>query len=812
MGFALALALGRAAAPTALIVILLGVPRSAELAAGPLCSSELAARPPRAAGPALAPQASASSDSARPVAPQQAAAPEPTIASRYLYRLGDSQDPAGTFHTPTDLAVGGDGSLYVYDESNARVHRLSPSGDTLAVWGRQGSGDGMFGSSRAQAGVAVGPDGSVYVADGRHYRVQRFDAMGRFLGSWGDRGDGAGQFGSTQLGLAVGPDGTVYVADPEGSCIHRFTASGGIIDTWQGAPLRRLQKPDQIAVSPDGARLYVLDAVERESAQLLLYTPDGTWVDDWTSGDPPTVELHTAWALTVAPDGEVYVVDIDWRNEATESRIQRLSADGARLASWTAPAATLADGSSLPTFRDSAVSADGTVYIANPAGGVRLYDKEGSPRGVWGARTGLDVGRLAAARGMAVNEDGAVFVIDSQSEHHVCRYDADGRFAGRWTLVPAGYPYQFPQRLAIAADGSLWATVLCSECRQVKHMSPDGTLLGEFGPVGTEDGELSRPGAIAAAADGSIYVAEPDMARIQHLDASGAFVARWGECHMQYGSHGEPTGCRREDGDFSQPSGIALTKAGEVMVADAVHDRLQIFTPEGEFLAKWGESGAEPGELRAPVGLALGRDDSVLYVADSGNARVQAFTPEGAFLRRISIPDVGSGRMVKPSDVAVDTAGRLHVMEQWGLVYVLGPKPASGWRTQLFDNRWLAGTPIIITESPYVDLDWGMSPPAAGLPPDGFSARFERTLPLPVDRYTFAVDADGGAKLWIDGRIVVDDWYAGETSLQRDVALGSGDHRLILEYNDPEGDAAVHLSWEALDHYERVYLPEVQRP
>jgi DNA-binding beta-propeller fold protein YncE len=267
------------------------------------------------------------------VVPRQAASSEPTIASRYLYRLGDSQDPAGTFHTPTDLAVGEDGSLYVYDESNARIQRLSRSGEVLAVWGRDGSGDGMFASMSAQADVAVGPDGSDYVADGRHYRVQRFDAMGRFLGSWGAPGDGPGQFSSTLLALAVGPDGTVFVADPEASRIHRFTSNGEVIDAWQGAPLHRLQKPDQIAISPDGARLYGLDTVERESAQLLLYTPDGSWIGVWTSGDSPTVELVAAWALTVAPDGEVYVVDIDWRNETTTSRIQRLSADGIRLAS-----------------------------------------------------------------------------------------------------------------------------------------------------------------------------------------------------------------------------------------------------------------------------------------------------------------------------------------------------------------------------------------------------------------------------------------------------------------------------------------------
>ena len=58
---------------------------------------------------------------------------------------------------------------------------------------------------------------------------------------------------------------------------------------------------------------------------------------------------------------------------------------------------------------------------------------------------------------------------------------------------------------------------------------------------------------------------------------------------------------------------------------------MQVFDADGRFLAEWGERGTEPGQLNGPFGIGLDPDGTLL-VAEFDNNRVQRFTPEGEFL------------------------------------------------------------------------------------------------------------------------------------------------------------------------------------
>lgn len=99
--------------------------------------------------------------------------------------------------------------MNVYDEH----------GNLTGSFGSFGSGPGQF---NTPTGVAVGCDGAVYVADLYNYRIQKFSADGTFLTQWGSYGSGEGQF-AYPLKVSVDRDGSVFVLDVSNYRIEEFS-------------------------------------------------------------------------------------------------------------------------------------------------------------------------------------------------------------------------------------------------------------------------------------------------------------------------------------------------------------------------------------------------------------------------------------------------------------------------------------------------------------------------------------------------------------------------------------------------------------
>jgi DNA-binding beta-propeller fold protein YncE len=140
---------------------------------------------------------------------------------------------------------------------------------------------------------------------------------------------------------------------------------------------------------------------------------------------------------------------------------------------------------------------------------------------------------------------------------------------------------------------------------------------------------------------------------------------------------------------------VALSAAGEIFVTDGYGNaRVHKFSPDGRLLLSWGEAGARPGQFRVPHGIAVDRAGNVV-VADRENSRLQFFAPDGKFL-------AAWNDIARPCQVAVDPAGNLLVAE---LGYRAGmwpgtsaPSPdATGGRVSVFSAsgkllaRWGGG-------------------------------------------------------------------------------------------------------------------------
>jgi hypothetical protein len=126
--------------------------------------------------------------------------------------------------------------------------------------------------------------------------------------------------------------------------------------------------------------------------------------------------------------------------------------------------------------------------------------------------------------------------------------------------------------------------------------------------------------------------------------------------------------------------------------------------------------------------------------------------------------------------------------------------PVTDWRGEYFDNTTLSGTPTVVRDDPYVNLNWGTGSPAPGIGVDGFSVRWTRDLDLATGTYRFTVTVDDGVRLWVNNQLLIDAWKEQPaTTYTTDIYLPGGAVPVKMEYYEQAGLAVAQLSWAKVD-------------
>lgn len=101
-------------------------------------------------------------------------------------------------------------------------------------------------------------------------------------------------------------------------------------------------------------------------------------------------------------------------------------------------------------------------------------------------------------------------------------------------------------------------------------------------------------------------------------------------------------------------AGLANDKKGNLYISDADTHRVLKLNEKGSLLTSWGGFGDGDGKFDTPGGISIvnASDEDLIYVCDSGNARIQVFTPQGQYLHSLQIPSDESKkvRVVKPQE------------------------------------------------------------------------------------------------------------------------------------------------------------------
>ena len=187
----------------------------------------------------------------------------------------------------------------------------------------------------------------------------------------------------------------------------------------------------------------------------------------------------------------------------------------------------------------------------------------------------------------------------------------------------------------------------------------EGRYLGAWG-----SGEVTDPHGLKII-DDVVYTTDRSESVAKSFTLDGKVILALG----QRGVHSD-TGkitdwlAERAAGPFNHPTEMIAHPNGDIYVTDGYRNaRVHRFTKDGKLVKSWGSPGHGPGQFHLPHSIAFDPEGK-LYVADRANKRIQIFTPEGDYLGKWT-------EMGGPNDIARSADGISYIAEQED-----GDKPA----------------------------------------------------------------------------------------------------------------------------------------
>ncbi len=146
--------------------------------------------------------------------------------------------------------------------------------------------------------------------------------------------------------------------------------------------------------------------------------------------------------------------------------------------------------------------------------------------------------------------------------------------------------------------------------------------------------------------------------------------------------------------------------------------------------------------------------------------------------------------------------GDLEIVGPAALTPAGGPAGAHGLKGEYFANMSLQGAPAYTRIDERLDFDWGDAGPAPALPAADYSVRWTgKLLPPSSGRFTLSLESDDGSRLYVDGRLVIDNW-GDHAALTKSATLDlvAGKPRDIrIEYYQHAGGAIMRFGWSTGD-------------
>jgi uncharacterized protein (TIGR03437 family) len=593
---------------------------------------------------------------------------------------------SANLNSPYGTAVDGSGNLFIADENNNRIRKVSPSGIITTVAGTGSSsfsGDGGPATSaqlNSPHNVTLDGSGNLYFSDSSNNRIRKVSSTGIIStvagnGGSSSSGDG-GPATSAQLnwphGVALDGSGNLYIGDYDNNRIRKVSSSG-IITTVAGtgtggfsgdggpATSAQLYNPNGVVLDGSG-NLYFSDfsnnRIRKVSPSGIITTVAGTGSSGFSGDGGPATSAQLSEPSGLAMDGSGNLFIADENN----CRIRLIQTIGAAALSITTT-------SPLPQ------GTAGTAYsqTLSATGGVSPY--------TWSVTSGSLPGGLTLASSGAISGTPATAGAYSFTVQAKDSATATATMTFALTIATAPPAIATSSALPQAFVGVAYSETLTAAAGSAPYTwsvtsgsLPGGLTLSAGGTISgtpTTSGSFSftvqvRDSAAATATKAlTLAVVAGGPSIITTVAGTGSY---------SFSGDGGPA----TSAQLYNPYGVAVDGSGNIYIGDCLNNRVRKVSSSGIIttVAGTGSPGfsgdggpATSAQLYNPYGMVVDGSGN-LYIADSSNNRIRKISSTGIISTVAGNGGAGyagdggpatSAQLYNPLGVAVDGSGNIYI-------------------------------------------------------------------------------------------------------------------------------------------------------
>ncbi|MDW7692310.1 Ig-like domain-containing protein [Flammeovirgaceae bacterium SG7u.111] len=610
----------------------------------------------------------------------------------------DGDRESASFQSPQGIVIDQNGNLFVADNGNQKIRKISSDGtvSTLAGNGSQGSidGSGATASFLYPSGLAIDSEGNIYVADTGNNKIRKITSGGivSTVAGSGQQGSNNGSANEASfyspIGVAIDEHKNLFITDSWNNLIRKITPDGQV-SSFAGSGSQGSQdgqginasfyRPSEIILDKN-KDFIIVDTYNHKLRRLskkgevttiagsgLLGTKDGKAID---------ASFYYPFGMAIDKNGDFYIIDtnnnlvrklvstVDGLNlsgkpanqDVGDHEITLIVSDGIDSVEQ-AFTITVENVNDVPTFKSTPVLTvkEDSLYSYE----IEVEDLDGDELTV--SVKGELPGWISLIKIGGINDMDVATVAGNGSFGFV-----DG--------VGVSAMFKNPYSVAVHSSGQIY--VADTYNNRIRKILPDGTVstLAGNGDAGFKDGvgqsaNFNSPSGVAVDELGNIYVADTGNNRIRKILPNGIVTTIAG------GEAGFADGVG-SSAMFSAPFGIAIDDSENIYVSDVLNNRIRKILPDGmvRTLAGNGNEGFADGNgssamFKYPYGVAVDLHGQV-YVADTYNNRIRKILPDGTVSTLAGNGELGFAEgkgdaaiFYFPHGIAIDEYGNIYVAD-----------------------------------------------------------------------------------------------------------------------------------------------------